>query len=154
MFNPEPFKLERYKYILARKQSLNEATFKITAIYQVAIAALGLAQYNIIVMLKSDAISFEVASLSSLCLIFMLSILTVLILALLMGGILAWLKYRDDEKEIETEVFGTARTAVKLSSIFSWYETYIAITVLAVFSLSLWAYIERLTPLLILLGSK
>ncbi|WP_095125921.1 hypothetical protein [Pseudomonas sp. Irchel s3a12] len=154
MYNQEVFKLEKYKYILARKQSLNEATFKITAIYQVAIAALGLAQYNVIAMLKADTITFEVASLSSLCLILMLTILTILIVALLIGGILAWLKYRRDESEIEQEVFGKPRSPVKLTSIFTWYETYIAITVALVFSLWLWTYFERLIPLLCLFAEK
>jgi hypothetical protein len=154
MCNQEAFKLEKYKYILARKQSLNEATFKITAIYQVAIAALGLAQYNIIAMLKADSITFEVASLSSLCLILMLTILTILIVALLIGGILAWLKYRRDESDIEQGVFGKSRSPVKLKSIFTWYETYIVITVIMVFSLWLWTYFERLTPLLCSLAIK
>lgn len=154
MYNQEVFKLEKYKYILARKQSLNEATFKITAIYQVAIAALGLAQYNVIAMLKADSISFEVAKLSSLCLIIMLSILTVLVVALLVGGILAWLKYRRDESEIEQDVFGMPRSPVKFTSILTWYETYIAITVMVVFSLCLWAYLEKLGPLLSLLAGK
>ncbi|WP_236197031.1 hypothetical protein [Pseudomonas glycinae] len=154
MYNQEIFKLEKYKYILARKQSLNEATFKITAIYQVAIAALGLAQYNVIAMLKADSIIFEVAKLFSLCIIVMLSILTVLIVALLVGGILAWLKYRRDESEIEQDVFGTPRLPVKFTSILTWYETYIAITVLVVFSLCLWAYFEKLGPLLSLLAGR
>ena len=154
MYNQESFKLEKYKYILARKQSLNEATFKIAAIYQVAIAALGLAQYNIIAMLKASSITLEVASLSSLCLIVMLAILTVLIAALLIGGILAWLKYRYDEGEIERDVFGKSRAPVKLASIFTWYETYIILTVVLVFFVCLWAYFERLTPLLNVLAGE
>jgi hypothetical protein len=154
MYNQENFKLEKYKYILARKQSLNEATFKITAIYQVAIAALGIAQYNIIVMLKANSITLEVASLSSFCLIVMLAILTTLIMALLIGGILAWLKYRYDESDIERDVFGKSRTPVKLASSFTWYETYILLTVLLVFLVCLWAYFERLTPLLTLLAGE
>lgn len=154
MYNKENFKLEKYKYVLARKQSLNEATFKITAIYQVAIAALGLAQYNVIAMLKANSITLEVALLSSLCLIVMLAILTVLIVALLIGGILAWLKYRNDESEIERDVFGQSRAPVKLTSSLTWYETYIILTVLLVFSVCLWAYFERLTPLLSLLAGN
>ncbi len=154
MYNQENFKLEKYKYILARKQSLNEATFKITAIYQVAIAALGLAQYNVMAMLKVSSITLDVASLSSLCLIVMLAILTVLIVALLIGGILAWLKYRYDESEIEREVFGVSRPSVKLASILTWYETYIILTVVLVFFVCLWAYFQRLMPLLSLLADK
>lgn len=153
MANQEIFKLERYKYILARKQSLNEATFKITAIYQVVIAALAISQYNVIVMLKSKSISYDIAQFSSICLFFMLAILTVLIVALLVGGVFAWLKYRRDEQEMEIDVFGISRARVGFFNIFSWYETYIVITVLAVFALGLWAYFERLVPLLLILSA-
>jgi len=154
MSNKDDFILERYKYVLERKHSLNEATFKITAIYQAIIVALGLAQFNVISMLNSKKITLDLAKLSSQCLLFMLAILTALILALLIGGIYSWLKYRADEKELEEKVLGTSREATKFRNILSWYETYIALTVIIVFALSLWAYFEKLVPLLEVLGAR
>jgi uncharacterized iron-regulated membrane protein len=140
MSDSNNFLLERYKYILARKQALNEATFKIAAIYQAVLLALGLAQFNVIAMLNAKSISLEIAKFASLSIQIMLVTLTVLILSLLVGGILSWLKYRKDEGNIDLAIMGVSRMPVKLSSALRWYETYIAITILVVCILSIWGY--------------
>lgn len=148
MHNDQEFKLERYKYILAQKRSLNSKTFKVVAIYQALIGALGLAQFNVMSMLHKKSISLEIAFFSSQCLLVMLVVLTTFILFLLVGGIFSWLNYRDDEKEIEMEVFGKSRGVLSLKSIFWWYETYIIVIVILMLSLAIWVYINKIFPFL------
>lgn len=149
MLNKEAFLIERYKYILSRKQSLNETTFKIAAIYQVIIIALAIAQFNIITMRSARTVTLEEASFFSGSLMVMLTILTFLIISLLLGGIFSWLKYRKEESKIELETFGRSRELTKISNIFRWYETYIALIVIIVQVLISWAYFNILTPMLI-----
>lgn len=139
MYDKNSFLLERYKYILTRKQHLNEATFKIAAIYQVILLALAAGQYNVIVQWKAAAITGHIAELFSMCIAVMIFALSALILTLLIGGIASWLKYRRDETNIELAVHGTSRAPVRFASIFRWYETYLGGVVIAVFIG--WAYV-------------
>lgn len=138
--------LEKYKYILARKHALNESTFKIAAIYQALIIGLGVAQYNILVSVNAKAISSRLAMFSSAGLMIMLIIVTTLILCMLVGGIFAWSKYRKEESGIEFKAIGTKKDPATFKSIFSWYETYLAMVVLLVGALGLYAYVAILFP--------
>lgn len=149
MINKEKFLIERYKYILSRKQSLNETTFKIAAIYQVIIIALAASQYNVVTLLKSKVLDKNIAIFFSNCLIVMLTILTSLTITLLVGGIFSWLKYRHEESLIESEAFGTSREKPKVFNILRWYETYLVTIVLLIFFLALGAYFKVLYPTLI-----
>ncbi|MCK9744742.1 hypothetical protein [Pseudomonas syringae] len=141
MYDKNSFLLERYKYILARKQTLNDATFKIATIYQVLLLALGAGQYNVILQWKSVAITADIASLFSLCITIMIFALSALILTLLMGGVASWLKYRRDEANIELTVHGTNRDPVNFASIFRWYETYLGGIV--ILTLVGWIYVYK-----------
>lgn len=138
--------LEKYKYILSRKQALNESTFKIAAIYQALILGVAIAQYNVLVSMQAKAIDFRVSFLSSASLMVALVVITALILSLLIGGVFAWFKYRKDESVIELAVLGTVRAPVRFRSVFSWYETYIALVVLAVGIGGLYVYLAVLFP--------
>jgi hypothetical protein len=142
----ETFLLEKYKYILSRKQALNESTFKIAAIYQALILGFAVAQYNVLVAAYAKTISLEVALFSSACLMAMLVAITLLILSLLVGGVFAWLKYRKDESSIECTILGTNRPSVTWKSILSWYETYLALIVLAVGGSGVYVYLYVLFP--------
>lgn len=139
MYDKNAFLLERYKYVLLRKQQLNEATFKITAIYQVLLLALAAGQYNVVTQWKSQAITGQIADTFSKSVMAMVIALSVLIMTLLAGGIFSWLKYRRDESQIELAVHGITRPAVAFKSIFRWYETYLALIV--VFVLVCWIYV-------------
>jgi hypothetical protein len=149
MYDTNAFLLERYKYVLLRKQALNEATFKIAAIYQAVLLALGLGQYNVLVLYQSGALSAVNARLYSNLLLAMLFVLSALVLTLLVGGIFAWINYRNDEAEIELKVAGIKKDRIKMLSIFSWYETYIGAIVLVV--LVGWTFIimKFITPILL-----
>lgn len=132
MYDANAFLLERYKYVLSRKQALNEATFKIAAIYQAVLLALALGQYNVMSLFEAGTTGADNAKLYSGFLLAMLVILSSLVLTLLAGGILAWFNYRQDESDIEYAVSGCAKAKISLLSVFSWYETYIVIIVLVV----------------------
>ncbi|MDX7798086.1 hypothetical protein ACEUBU_03425 [Aeromonas caviae] len=132
MYDKNAFFLERYKYILLRKQHLNEVTFKIAAIYQVLLLSLAAGQYNVVILRKNLTINGEMALFFSKCLMTMLIALSALILTLLAGGIFSWIKYRKDEADIELAVHGNTRPPVKPLSIFRWYETYLGVIVMIV----------------------
>jgi hypothetical protein len=142
----ETILLEKYKYILSRKQALNEATFKIAAIYQALILGLAVAQYNILSEYQNKKISAELSFFSSACLMVIFMAITFLILCLLIGGVYAWLKYRKDESEIEFKTLGTLRASITFKNIFAWYETYLALIVLLIGCLGLFAYKTILFP--------
>lgn len=149
MDTKEAFALEKYKYILLRKQSLNDATFKIATIYQALIIGLGVAQYSVLTSHQAHTIDLKLALQASICLMTMLIVITFLILSLLIGGILAWIKYRKDESSIALEYFEKPREPIKPLSIFSWYETYLALVVLIVAILGTTGYVKLLLPNLI-----
>ncbi|MBD8197605.1 MULTISPECIES: hypothetical protein [Pantoea] len=148
MLNRESFLLERYKYILLRKQTLNEATFKIAAIYQVIIITLAAAQYNIINLLNTYKIDKIKAIFFSNCLMAMLLILTIFTVTLLIGGVFSWLKYRNEESDIEQEAFGLSRKKPKLTNVVRWYETYLVLTILLIFIASSTTYVKIVYPML------
>ncbi|WP_122318177.1 hypothetical protein [Pseudomonas cichorii] len=147
MYDKNIFLLERYKYILLRKQHLNEATFKIAAIYQVLLLALAAGQYNVITLWRGLTITKELASFFSSCLLAMIIALSTLILTLLIGGVASWLKYRKDESEIEVAVHGKKRSPVTFTSIFRWYETYLGIIVATVLLGWIYTYHNHITSL-------
>ena len=148
IYNKNDFLLERYKYVLLRKQHLNEATFKIAAIYQTVLLALGIGQYNVISLWKQKTLNNDLAHLFTNCIFAMLIILTMLILILILGGIFSWLKYKSDESDIEFKVSGTRRPDVTFKSIFRWYETYLALIVIIVLASWIYTYLYHLLPIL------
>lgn len=143
-----PFLLEKYKYILARKQALNEATFKIAATYQTLVIALGVAEYTIISQLNEKKINIALATYATLTTYTLLSILTSFVILLLAGGVKSWLKYRKDEALVELEAMGKTKEPVKPIDIFRWYETYIILVVLIIFIVSTWSLKATLLPLI------
>ncbi|ENU4084551.1 hypothetical protein ACFH11_000077 [Enterobacter asburiae] len=147
-YNQNDFLLERYKYVLQRKQHLNEATFKIAAIFQTVLLALGIGQYNVVSLWKQKTIDIVLAKLFTNCILAMLIALTGLVITLISGGIVAWLKYRADESDIEFKVSGTRRPEVKLKSVLRWYETYFLLIVVIVLAAWLYTYIYHLKPML------
>ena len=126
------FILERYKYIMTRKRDLNEASLKITTIYQAAIALLFPGQFNVFSYWKSGLFTKELAISASVGLLILLFAVTVLNVALFIGGIAAWFKYRKDEAAIEREVLGSARKAPSIGSVLTWYETYLVMVVICI----------------------
>jgi len=123
--NTEAFLLERYKYILEQKRSLNAATFKIVSILQLIVAAVATANFSIIKAVQSGEIDSDAARLAVLfCFVGSIFVILACLLSLV-GGLASWLKYRRDEAAVEMQVHGAARPAPNFASIFRWYETYI-----------------------------
>jgi hypothetical protein len=119
---------ERYKYIIDQKKRLNDATFKIAAFYQTVILVILGAQFKILEITQKNEISAELGTLGSLGLFWCTIGLTVVSLAILVGGIAAWFDYRKEEVRIEQEFGGLRREMPTLRGMLRWYETYIALT--------------------------
>lgn len=138
--------LERYKYILARKQSLNEATFKIAAIYQALMLGVAVAQYNVLLSAHEKKISSDLSLFSTYCLVAIFIIISVFVFSLLCGGVFAWLKYKRDEDGVELKVFGVCRPKVRVLSLFTWYETYFALVVFLIGLGGVYMYVRCIIP--------
>lgn len=128
--------IERYKYILSRKGQLNEATFKIVSLYQVVVFAFALSFFKIYSCYKDGLLSLDVGYFFCLALIVLYVAFTILILALLIGGVFAWLKYRRDENEIQSLIDGSTRADISFKNVFAWYEFYVTLFIIAVCILS------------------
>ena len=79
------FILEKYKYVLSRKRDLNDATFKIVAMYQAGLALLVSGQFAILAATVSFHLEKSVARAAALTLFALMCILTMSSL-LLLGG--------------------------------------------------------------------
>ena len=127
------FLLERYKYVLSQKQSLNGATLQIITIYQAGLALVVSGQFAISAAVAAAKLDNEVARAGTFALLGLMSVLSTFALLLLVSGVAAWLGYRREEAQIENDVLGTSRPAPNLTSVVTWYETYFGIVIIAVF---------------------
>jgi hypothetical protein len=124
--DPYPeFLLERYKYILDQKKNLNERTFKLAAVFQAAVIIIASAQYKIVTDIQSGEIDFRTGTAFCWSLLGVSFISAICFVALILGGLFSWLKYRSDEQKVEVKVFGVSRSAPALRDCFRWYETYL-----------------------------
>jgi hypothetical protein len=124
--------IERYKYVLRRKEALNEATFKIATIFQAGLIVLVAGQYAIVAAATSGNLDRDVARSGSTILAGMMVVLSVFALVLLISGAISWRSYNAEEKKFEEEVFPDNRSEGATLRIFRWYETYIAAAVLVI----------------------
>jgi len=127
------FLLERYKFILAQKQTLNRNTFVAISIYQASFALIVYAQFTVLTRFYEGSVSAHLAATGSALLLGFLFILSFFLIALIAGGIASWLNYRSDEADIEREMFGRSRRPATLSDAFKWYESYVLLAILFLF---------------------
>ncbi|WP_370417012.1 hypothetical protein AB9Q29_000030 (plasmid) [Pantoea vagans] len=122
------FLIEKYKYILMRRNDLNSNTFKIITLYQVICFAFGASFYQVYASdLKK---TLKIMFCDGLVLFF--SISTMFIIMMLIGGVISWLNYKKEEREI-IEKLGIEHEKHKGSINFMyWYETYIIILAVAI----------------------
>lgn len=147
MTNYNEFLLERYRYILSQKKSLNEATFKIAGIYQAAVVAVGAAQYGIFTEVRAAKLDVQSAIYFNNCVFVFFSLVTFLTVCLLLGGVFSWVDYRKDEAGIEITVFGVGRSTPAWGSIFRWYETYLTLAVVCFFAIGVYSHFHFVLPL-------
>ncbi|MGL4483174.1 MAG: hypothetical protein ACRCTW_11730 [Lactococcus garvieae] len=121
----ENFLLERYKYILLRKNDLNGKTFKVLTYYQALLIAMGSALYAIVKMNIA-----EQGRIFGDCLIMLFIIISLFLTLLLTGGIFAWLDIRKDERELLISVIGIDKGRIKKRDILTWYELYICLALI------------------------
>lgn len=139
----ESFLTERYKYILSRKNDLNEKTFKIVSLYQIIIFGFVLGFYTI----YSNKSLSGVAEYFCNGLIVILILTTSLLILLLIGGILAWLDIRNEESELMNSIFKKTRDKIRLKDLFRWYESYIILCFVVITSSIVIGYFKFLDNL-------
>jgi hypothetical protein len=128
------FLLERYKYVLSQKQSLNAATLQIMTIYQAGLVLVVSGQFAIVAAVPTK-LDRDIARVGSFVLLGFVSALSIFALVLLGTGIGAWLAYRKEEAEIEHDVLGASRPTPTVWNAITWYETYFALGIIAVWLL-------------------
>lgn len=126
------FVLERYKYVLEQKRSLNRNTFLVVSIYQGVLALVVAANYQLWVALTDARVSVEFVSMAANGLLLLLWVVAVFSLSVLVSGVASWLGYRKEESLIEEGYLGTSRPLPRLRNAFRWYETYVAIGIIVV----------------------
>ncbi|WP_152031529.1 hypothetical protein [Pseudomonas putida] len=138
--------LEKYKYILSQKQALNEATFKIVAVYQALVLALAAGQYTVLTTYENAPLKPVWALSVTYMLLGMYVTVSLLIVALLVGGIFSWKGYRKDESVIELQVYGVGKESIKLKSVWCWYETYLVLFVVVASGVGVFSYFACILP--------
>ncbi len=127
----ETFLLERYKYILSQKQEANRISFKIGSLFQALLVPLVGLQLFIVREVTSQKLSSMLGRLASQIIFSTSMLISLFCIVMIVGGIISWVKYRDDEAEIELKVFGRKRPSPSLRDIFRWYETYIVLGIVS-----------------------
>lgn len=128
---PEQIRLERYRYILDRKKSLNENTFKIVSFYQAVALIIGTAQFAICDRISTTELDLDLAKAGSYGLLFLMLLSSLVSVIAVAGGIASWIDYRREEMTIETDSGLLAREGPSLRNALRWYETYIAFGVVS-----------------------
>ncbi len=142
----ESFLSRRHEYILRRRESLNEMTFKIFSIFQLALASLSAAQFAVLKDVESSEISKDVALFASSAVLGFFMIAVMGYISLSFGGMLAWINYRREESEIEVAVGMESRPPPGVSDLVKWYEFYLIILVIVVAACVIVWYFAWLFP--------
>jgi hypothetical protein len=121
---------ERYKYILSQKAELNKTTFKIASFYQAAIVLIGTAQYNIVLQNIKKDLPVAFAWLASELLAVIMVAVSLISIILLLGGMLAWNDYKNEEASILNGDRSLKRSKFRMAKLLRWYETYICLSVI------------------------
>ena len=145
----ESLKLERYKYVLEQKKGLNERTFKIVTIYQAIVLALAGAQFKIMAELADNKLDSALASDATWILFGIFVFISTTTVALLGGGLAAWMGYKRDEASIISYSIGNDDNMPFIKKIFRWYETYLILAIVAGVILYLIALFNCIFPIII-----
>jgi hypothetical protein len=127
---PDQIRLERYRYILDRKKSLNENTFKIVSFFQAIALVIGTAQFAVVDRLSAGSLILNLAKTGSYGLIALMILSSLASVIAIVGGIANWMDYRREEMAIEIDAGLPPREGPSLRNALRWYETYIATGIL------------------------
>ena len=128
------FALERYRYVLEQKRELNKTTFLLVAIYQAGLALVAGANLAVRTALSKRELTDVAAEVLLKGSAWLLLAVTGFALVMLVSGVLSWLGCRREEAAIEAVYLGVARPLPTMRSALAWYETYIAIAMIAITS--------------------
>ncbi|KQT52406.1 hypothetical protein ASG62_14355 [Aureimonas sp. Leaf427] len=117
--------VERYKYILDQKKSLNERTFKIAAFYQAVTLAVATAQFKVVSEAANKSLRTTLAVDASWGLFIIFCFVSMVTVLLLVGGITAWADYKIEEEALEAGLLSDTRIEGRFFDFLKWYETYL-----------------------------
>jgi energy-coupling factor transporter transmembrane protein EcfT len=140
--------IERYKYVLEQKRSLNQNTFTILTIFQGGAAVLVAAQYSVCVELLKTPATKHVAFVASCVVITLFVLLGVFSIIFIVGGISNWFRYKNEQSNIETEIFEIPSQSSKNLNLLTWYETYVIAVIVIILAMCVYVEIEYIFPML------
>ena len=144
----EKFLLERYKYVLEQKRSLNSVSLQIVAIFQAGLILVTTGAFSLSASVRMHTADVRTVRLGLNALCGVLLVVSFFCLLLLFSGISAWSSYKREERDIEAryEIFSSA--PLPPGSIWRWFETYIVLGICAVTASFILATEGLLAPLL------
>jgi hypothetical protein len=141
---PEPvleFGLERYRYILAQINTVNENVYRFLAIYQAIASATVTAGLALFVGYRGWKIDVSVARTGVIGLACLETVVALFTMLLIFIGVLAWLDYRREECELTDKLVRMGfRQQPRIGNFFRWYETYI-ILFIAISTIFVWIFV-------------
>jgi hypothetical protein len=125
------FKLARYKFILQQIHTLNENTHKHLTLFQTLATALIAGGVGIFLSSKSTNITADIARAGIEGLLWLLTILTLFVCALIIVGIVSWIDYRKEEVDfLRREAGSEFRAYPNPKNFLRWYETWYVVFIL------------------------
>jgi magnesium-transporting ATPase (P-type) len=127
------FNLERYKYILAQIQMLNENVYKYITLFQtLATAVLG-GMVWVFANWKSLGMNPDAARLAIQALTGLFMLLALFVVILILSGLFSWFDYRKEEVELLNNAAGKDfRRPPSLKNFWRWRETYIVLFIIVI----------------------
>jgi hypothetical protein len=119
-----PMIMQRYKYVLSQKQSLNEKSFKVLGLYQTLCVALGAGSYVAYSAGEAGELSASAARLFLYLIFAVFEFVSLFAILSLLSGVVAWVSYKQDELDLEVSNGLPKRPGVHLGDFWRWYESY------------------------------
>jgi hypothetical protein len=130
--------LERYRYILAQIQSVNESAYKFLGLFQTLTTAIVAGGLSLFVGYKKWGIPPPAARTGVVGLLVLETIVAAFTAALIVAGMASWMDYRREETELTDTYFKPGfRSSPRLRNMYRWYEPYMLALVL-VATAALW----------------
>ncbi len=143
------FKLERYKFILAQIQRLDDSLYKYLNLFQTLVTAIIGGSVALLVGWKNLKVDAETARVGIYGLLGLLCILALFFIVNVIVGILSWLDYRKDETELLNEAMGSDyRKPPRIRNCWRWYETYFIVFLVILIVAAIWFVNQLVIPLI------
>ncbi|MFG1649789.1 hypothetical protein ACGFIE_07660 [Micromonospora sp. NPDC049275] len=142
-------RLERYRYILRQIESVNQNTHRFLALYQAIVTSLATACVALFLGYEQWGVKPGVARAGLIALMFLASLVACFAAVLIIAGIFSWLDYRREECRLVNPVAGEGfRDPPQWRSFLRWYETWVALFIIASMAAMWLVVLHLLLPVL------